>query len=84
MRTGEVAIDFEKMKQQYPLVAIHVLDVLSDKKNVSYDVRPEDNQFIEPSDQEHRVRISYTEPEGKTKSFTLLMEEKFIQFTVHS
>ena len=83
MRIGKVIVDFEKMKQEYPLAAIHVLHVLSDKKNVTTEIHPEDNRFIEPAEGKHRVRISYTEPEGEAKSFTLLMEEEFIRFTAH-
>lgn len=83
MRTGKVIIDFEKMKQEYPLAAIHILHVLEDKKNVTTEIHQEDSRFIEPAEGKHRVQFSYEGPKGDANSFTLMIEEEFIRFTTH-
>ena len=81
MKTGNVTIDFDKMKDHYPYSTTHILDVLSDKQNVSYEVKPEDNDNFDPEENKYRVRFTYTKRSFENETFTLLMDEKFITFT---
>ena len=80
MKTGEVVIDFENLIKDYPLSTDHILEILSDKKSVSFKVNEEDNDYFDPEENEYRVRIEYPETESKTISFTLLLEEKYLTF----